>query len=319
MKFLITGSIAYDYLMTFPGYFKDQILPDQIENISLSFLVDSMVRRRGGVAPNIAYTMALLGERPMVMGTVGQDFSDYRAWLEEHGIDTAHIKTIDNEYTASFFANTDRSNSQISSFYTGAMAYAVSQSITDLGDTAVDLVIISPNDPRAMDKLVMECQQCGQPYLYDPSQQLARISSEEIIRGTEKAKLLFVNEYEFSLLQHHTGKSAEQLVNEIEIIVVTRGENGTSIYVSGEEHKVKAVEPKIIADPTGIGDAFRGGFLKGYGLGFDWKTCGQMGSLAATYCLENTGTQSHYYTPREFVTRYRQHYDDNGKLDLLLN
>ncbi len=318
MKIVCTGSIAYDYLMTFPGYFKNQILPDQLDSISLSFLVDTMVRQRGGVATNIAYTLALLGEKPLVMATVGQDFDDYRCWLEAKGVNTRHIKVVEGEYTASFFANTDLSNAQIASFYTGAMAHASELSLKSMDEENVDLVIISPNDPAAMQKYVEECQEIGLAYLYDPSQQLARINADNIRCGVEKAHSLFVNDYEISLLQKHTGFSMEDILKRVKLMVVTRGEEGASVYADGREYRIKAVNPAQIADPTGVGDAFRGGFLKGMSMKYDWQTCGQMGSLAATYCLENRGTQNHFYTPKQFVDRYRQYFDDHGVLDSLL-
>ncbi len=318
MNFVCTGSIAFDYLMTFPGYFKDQILPEHLDSISLSFLVDSMVRQRGGVATNIAYNLALLGENPLVLATVGQDFEEYRTWLESKGVDTRYIHVIEGEYTASFFANTDLSNAQIASFYTGAMAYASQLSLTMLQDEQVDLILISPNDPKAMLKYVQECRENGIDYLYDPSQQLARIDSDSIRLGVEGAHSLFVNDYEIELLQKHTGFSLQQLIDYVNFLVVTRGKDGATIYTKENTYSVPVVSPEKILDPTGVGDAFRGGFLKGYALGLDWQTCGQMGALAATYCLEQRGTQNHSYSTAEFVQRYRRHFDDNGRLDGML-
>ena len=318
MKIVCTGSVAYDYLMTFPGYFKNQILPEQLDSISLSFLVDSMVRQRGGVATNIAYTLALLGEKPMVLATVGQDFEEYRLWLEDKGVDTHHIKVVEGEYTASFFANTDLANAQIASFYTGAMAHAAELSIKNLCDEKVDLVVISPNDPAAMHKYVEECRETDTAYMYDPSQQLARISAESIRCGVEKAQSLFVNDYEIGLLLKHTGFNLKDVLQLVQTVVVTRGKDGASVYSADTEYSIPVVPPLAIADPTGVGDAFRGGFLKGLAMSFDWQTCGQMGSLAATYCLENKGTQNHFYTSRVFVERYRQNFDDQGLLDALL-
>ena len=318
MNIVCTGSVAFDYLMTFPGYFKDQILPEHLESISLSFLVDSMVRQRGGVATNIAYTLALLGENPIVLATVGQDFEEYRVWLEAKGVNTGYIQVIEGEYTASFFANTDLSNAQIASFYTGAMAYAANLSVKSLPKDKVDLVLISPNDPKAMHKYVLECKEAGIDYLYDPSQQLARIQADEIRAGVEGAHSLFVNDYEIELLQKHTGYSLEQVKQFVELLVITRGKDGASIYVDDREFSIPVVTPAIIQDPTGVGDAFRGGFLKGMSMQFDWQTCGQMGALAASYCLEQRGTQNHNYTSAEFVKRYRMHFDDQGALDSLL-
>ncbi len=319
MPVICTGSIAYDYLMTFPGYFRDQILPDQLETISLSFLVDSMTRQRGGIAPNIAYTMALLGEPPLIVGTVGEDFGDYRRWLEDHNLDTRYIRVVPGKFTASFFANTDLANSQISSFYTGAMAHAGELSLEELVPEHPDLVIISPNDPGAMDQYVRECARLGLRYLYDPGQQVARSSGDELRRGVENAYSLFCNEYEFELLQKHTQLSRAEMIKRVKLLVVTLGKNGADIYFDGDCTHTPVVPPQQIADPTGVGDAFRGGFVRAWQLGLDWTTCGQAGALAATYCLEQKGTQNHFYTPAEFVARYRQHFDDRGKLDALIS
>jgi adenosine kinase len=318
MKIICTGSIAFDVLMTFPGYFKDHLIPEKLECVSLSFLVDSMVRLRGGVAPNIAYTLALLGEKPLLMGTVGEDFAEYRAWLEKAGVDTTHAKVIEGDYTASFFANTDRINAQIASFYPGAMAHAAIQSIHDVLAEKPGLVVISPNDPRAMDKFVAECKELKIPYLYDPSQQLVRMDSETIRRGVQGSHCLFVNDYEFELIKKHTGMELADLLKEVDFMVVTLGAKGSVIYAEGKGFNISVVPPVSIVDPTGVGDAFRGGFLKGYSMKLDWQTCGQMGALAACYCLEQRGPQTHSYTPAEFTARYRQHFDDQGALNALL-
>jgi adenosine kinase len=318
VSIVCSGSVAYDYLMSFPGYFRDHILPDRLDTISLSFLVDSMVRQRGGTAPNIAYTLALLGERPIVFATVGEDFSDYRAWLESNGVDTSQAKVVEGYFTASFFANTDRANNQICSFYPGAMAFATQLSLRDL-PSRPELVIISPNDPTAMSQYVEECKDAGIPYLYDLGQQVVRLSPEELRRGVEQAHSVFVNEYEFELLQKHTGFSVERIIEEVGLLVVTLGAKGASIFTDGEKYEVGSVPPDQILDPTGVGDAFRAGFVRGLSLGLDWITCGQMGSLAAAYCLETRGPQEHHFTPAEFITRYRKHFDDHGKLDILLN
>jgi adenosine kinase len=303
--------------MSFPGYFRDHIIPDRLESISLSFLVDHMVRQRGGNAPNIAYTLALLGEHPQILATVGEDFADYRAWLESQGIDTSLAKVVPGTYTASFFANTDLANNQISSFYTGAMAHAATLSLRDIPQKP-DLVIISPNDPKAMDQNVAECKELGIPYLYDPSQQIVRVSGEEIRRGVDGAASLFVNEYEFELLQKHTGLTQSQVLEQVGFLVVTLAEKGAAVYVQGKVVQIPVVPPTAILDPTGVGDAFRGGFVRGLRLGLGWDICGKMGSLAAAYCLETRGPQEHHYTPAEFIARYRQHFDDQGQLDSLL-
>ena len=318
MSIVCTGSVAYDYLMKFPGYFKDHILPDNLETLSLSFLVDSMTKVRGGVAPNIAYTLALLGsEKPVVFATVGEDFEDYRLWLDTNNVETKFIKKIDGVFTASFFANTDQANSQIASFYTGAMTYARDYSLNELGFLP-ELVVISPNDPMAMNRYVEECVHMKIPYLFDPSQQIVRMSSEEIRNGVEGAYSLFVNEYEYQLLQKHTGLNQDDILKIVRFLVVTLGEKGAKIYADDHEYVVPAFPVKNIIDPTGVGDAFRGGFLRGFQEKFPWELCGKIGSLSAAYCLEQNGTQSHQYTVEKFVDRFRQNYDDNGELDQLL-
>jgi len=318
MTIVCTGSIAFDYLMSFPGYFKDHILPDKLDSISLSFLVDSMIKQRGGTAPNIAYTLALLGERPKLMGTVGVDFEEYRIALEETGVDTSLVKVIDGKYTASFFANTDRSNAQIASFYTGAMADARNLSIKNLPQEEIELVVISPNDPIAMSKYPRECRELRIPYLYDPGQQVVRMDPLDIREGLEGAQSLFVNEYEFELVQKHTGLNAREIIQSVDYAVVTCGECGSDVYVKDQHYHIDVIKPEQIADPTGVGDAFRGGFLRGRKLGYDWVTCARMGTLAATYCLENQGTQNHHFTVEEFVARYRENYGNGSILNELL-
>jgi adenosine kinase len=317
MDIIFTGSVAYDYLMTFPGLFRDYILPDKLEQISLSFLVNSMVRRRGGIAPNIAYTLALLGGKPRVMATVGEDFTEYRQTLDKAGVDTSLMKVIPGVFTASFFCNTDKSNAQIASFYPGAMDYAGQLSFHDLAQKP-DWVVISPNSPDSMVKYPQECQELGIPYLYDPSQQIPRMSGEDLRLGVQGASALMVNEYEFELIKKQTGLSEAEILAGLRFMVVTRGSEGASIYVDGAEIQTPVVPPKEIVDPTGVGDAFRGGFLTGFSHGLDWDLCGKMGALAATYCLEAMGTQEHSYTPKEFVSRFREHFEDGGVLDKLI-
>jgi adenosine kinase len=317
MEILISGSVAYDYLMTFPGHFHEQILPERLHSISLSFLVDSMTRQRGGIAPNIAYTLALLGEHPRLFATVGEDFDEYRLWLESHGVDTTLTKVIPGKFTASFFATTDRVNAQIASFYPGAMADAASLSLNDL-DHRPDLVIISPTDPVAMKKHAGECRALGIPYLYDPSQQILRLEGDELARDMKGAHFLFVNDYEFGLISRKTGLDLAGMLKFVDIIVVTKGREGAIIYANGDEVRVPVTPEECITDPTGVGDAFRGGFLAAHARGWDWQLCGQVGSLAAVYCLEKTGTQNHSYTREAFVKRFREYYDDGGRLDALL-
>ncbi len=317
MKIVITGSIAFDYLMSFPGKFSDMLLADQLHNISLSFLVDSMKRQRGGNAPNIAYTIALLGGNPTVMATAGQDFAEYRIWLEEQGVDTSAIVEIEDDYTASFFVNTDQDHNQIASFYTGAMTYAKNLTFAQYAADA-DLTIISPNDPDAMRAYARECKTLNIPYIYDPSQQTIRLSGEDLRIGLDGCFLFTLNEYEYHLVQDRTGLSEQEILDRVGGLLVTKGAKGSELTVGGQKWFIPAVPPNQVVEPTGAGDAFRAGLMRGLQLALPWDIAGRMGALAATYVLEQVGTQSHNFTPVEFVARYREHFDDEGALDRLL-
>jgi adenosine kinase len=318
MNIVLTGSIAFDYLMTFPGYFKETILPDMIEKISLSFLVDSLIRRPGGIAANIGYTLALLGEKPKVMATVGSDFEEQRAWLESHGVDTSAIRSIPDLLTASFFVTTDRANAQIASFFPGAMARAADLSIKDLKPKP-DVVVVSPNDPEAMSAYIDQSNTLGSKLIYDPSQQIIRLDADQLTTGIESAEALFCNEYEYGLIQEKTSLDVESILTTTAFVVITRGADGTTVATAGEKVEIPVVPPEQIADPTGVGDAFRGGFFKGYLNRFPLPLCAQLGALSATYCLEQDGPQGHHFTLKEFVDRFRQHFNDEGALDSLVN
>ncbi|MGD2205760.1 MAG: carbohydrate kinase family protein [Anaerolineae bacterium] len=319
MSIVITGSVAYDYLMSFPGRFREHILPDQIEQISLSFLVDSMRKQQGGCAPNIAYNLTLLGERPTVMATAGQDFGEYRAWLEDRGVDTSAIVEVEGEFTSSFFVNTDLENNQIASFYVGAMGWADKLSFHNLDHKDIDIAIISPNAPAAMVKYARECRrELGIPYIYDPSQQIIRLSGEELLEGTSGAKMLIVNEYEFGMIKEKTGLSDTELLALPEATIITRGEAGSTIYATGHEFHIPVVPPEPLAEPTGVGDAYRAGIIKGLLQKYPWETTGRIAALAATYVLEQHGTQNHRYTLEEFAARYRRVFGETPELQDLL-
>ena len=306
MNIVVTGSIAFDYLMSFPGKFTEHFLPEHFSRVSLSFLVDSMDKRRGGCAPNIAYTLALLGERPRLMATAGQDFGDYRRWLEAAGIDTTLVKDVADKFTASFFCSTDTANNQIASFYTGAMAHAGELSFRTAGQ--VDLAIISPNDPGAMTQYADECRTLGVRFIFDPGQQCARMSGEELMDGLTGAEVIVCNDYELELLRQKTRLDDEGILARAKALVVTRGEHGSSVIRPSGRVDVPAVTPHRIADPTGVGDAYRGGFMKGMAAGADDAVCARLGSVAATFALEHLGGSSHAYTWAEFSARYEQHF-----------
>jgi adenosine kinase len=306
MNIVVTGSIAYDYLMSFPGKFTEHFLPEHMNRVSLSFLVDTMDKRRGGCAPNIAYTLALLGARPLLMATAGEDFGDYRQWLDAAGIDTTHVKQIDGKFCASFFCSTDVNNNQIASFYTGAMADAGQLSFRAVEDCG--LAIIAPNDPGAMVQYAEECRTLGIPFIFDPGQQCARMSGDELRDGVTGATIVIVNDYELELLRQKTDLSEKDILDVAKTLIVTRGEAGSSVLTRGGQVDVPAVTPTRIVDPTGVGDAFRGGLMRGMSLGLPYEVCARMGSVAATYALEHLGGLSHAYTWREFGIRYEEHF-----------
>ena len=306
MRIVITGSIAYDYLMSFPGKFTDHFLPEHMDRVSLSFLVDSMDKRRGGCGPNIAYTLALLGETPLLMATAGEDFGEYRQWLEAAGVDTFHVKQVSGKFCASFFCSTDVDNNQIASFYTGAMADAGQLSFRTVKDAG--LAIISPNDPGAMVQYAEECRTLDIPFIFDPGQQCARMSGDELRDGITGARLVIVNDYELELLKQKTGLSEIDILTQAQVLIVTRGEEGSSVISPGGRIDVPAVAPHRIIDPTGVGDAFRGGLIKGLAMGLPYHTCAHLGSVAAAYALEHLGGQSHSYTWEEFRKRYEQNF-----------
>jgi adenosine kinase len=298
--------------MSFPGKFTEHFLPEHMSRVSLSFLVDSMDKRRGGCAPNIAYTLALLGEAPKLMGTAGQDFEDYRRWLEAAGVDTSLVPEVPGKFTASFFCSTDVDGNQIASFYTGAMANAGELSFRTVEDCT--LAIVSPNDPGAMVQYAEECRALGISYVWDPGQQCARMSGDELRDGIVGATIVICNDYEFELIRQKTGLDERGILDHARALVVTRGERGCSIFEASRRSDVAAVAPHRIVDPTGVGDAFRGGFLKGMAHDADYVLCAQLGSVAAAYALEHLGGQSHAYSWPEFRDRFEAHFGPAGGL-----
>ncbi len=306
MRIVVSGSIAYDYLMSFPGRFTDQIIPEKLSRLSVSFLVDEMVRQRGGTAANIAYSLKLLGQDPILLGTVGQDFGDYAAWLREHSIRTDHVVEIPHKFTASFFVSTDEEQNQIANFYPGAMSDCRDISLRDRGLTGADVVIISPNDPQAMLNYAAECRDLDIPFAYDPSQQTARLSGEALRASIPGAGWLMVNDYEFAVIQEKTGWPKERILREVGTLIVTEGRVGSFICHNGEEFRIPIAPPQRVAEPTGVGDAYRGAFFAAHSIGLPVDVCGRVGALCATYVLEQVGTTNHTFTPQEFAQRYEQ-------------
>lgn len=317
MRVFVTGSIAYDYIMVFPGKFQDHILPDKVHVLSVSFLVDSLTRRRGGTGANIAYNLALLGEKPTLVGTVGEDFEDYRRHLKARGVDDSGVKVIADEHTASCFVNTDLSDNQIIAFYPGAMSKAATVAPGDLGATPDDLVVIAPNDTAAMRRYATECTAAGVPYLYDPSMQLPRMDRAELEEGRKGARILAGNDYEFGMMAEKLGVSEPELRKSVPISVMTLGEKGALVTVEGAEHEIPPARPGKVVDPTGAGDAFRGGFVAGMSLGLPWPVVGRMASLTAVYAIEHPGPQEHSYSLDEFIARYRENFGPAEELEAL--
>jgi len=324
----VTGSMAFDYIMSFPGKFAEHILPDQIEILSVSFLVDSMRRERGGCAGNIAYNLAMLDQPVLLMATVGQDAPEYIAALRQQGVDTSGVLQLPREFTASFFVSTDQVNNQIASFYTGAMAKAGQISFADQDYQKITVAIISPNDPQAMVKYARECQELNIPYIYDPSQQIPRLTPEELANGIKGAKILIVNDYEFEMIKKQTGWNDNDVQAAVETIVVTQGKKGalirtTEVGADGmallKEVNIPAARPTRIADPTGVGDAFRAGLITGMMRHYPWEVTGRLGTLAATYVLEQHGTQRHSYSRRQFAARYSELFGDTPELEDFVN
>jgi adenosine kinase len=290
----VTGSIATDHLMRFPGRFSEQLLAEHLQKVSLSFLVDDLVVHRGGVAGNMAYAMGLLGGDPTLVGAVGADFDEYRRWLESHGVDTSHVLVSKTAYTARFVCTTDEDMAQIASFYPGAMSEARDIKLADLVERsgAPELVIIGANDPDAMFLHTEECRKLGLAFAADPSQQLARLSGDEIRRLIDGATYLFTNDYEWDLLLQKSGWSEAEVMSQIQLRITTLGPHGVDIVGrDGTFIHVGVVPETQKEDPTGIGDAFRAGFLTGRGAGLSLERAAQLASMVATLVLEAPGPQ----------------------------
>jgi len=306
MRIAVTGSIATDHLMTYAGRFSEQLLPDELAHLSVSFLVDDLEVRRGGVAANIAFGMGVLGLQPLLVGSVGADFAEYRAWLDRHGVDTSPVKVSELRHTARFVCTTDRDHNQIASFYPGAMSE--SREI-ELGPLApLDLVVVSPNDPEAMVRHTTEARERGIAFVADPSQQLASLEGEQVRTLIEGADVLLTNAYESALTEHKTGWSAAEVLERVGVRVTTHGAEGVVIDGKDAQLRVGVVPARQLADPTGGGDAFRAGFLSGRSWGLSLERSAQMGSLLATLCLETVGTQEYDVDRDDALARLKEAY-----------
>ncbi|RMG10739.1 MAG: carbohydrate kinase family protein [Planctomycetota bacterium] len=296
----VTGSIAWDHIMNFPGRFKDHILSDKLHILNVSFLVGDFRRQRGGCAANIAYALALHGLRPRLVGAAGCDFAPYREWLEEQGVDCEGVCQHDDVATASCFITTDADNNQITCFYPGAMARAAEAPLS--GDHA--LATVSPNDPEAMRAYPRRCRELGLPFLYDPGQQVIALSGEDLVDGLTGAKVVVCNDYELAVVQEKTGRDVAGLLELAEAVVVTLGKEGSRAHLrDGTCVEVPAAPVREVVDPTGCGDAYRGGLVKGIVEGEDWETALRWGTLTAAYCVEVRGTTGYEFTVDRFAER----------------
>ena len=312
MRIAVTGSIASDHLMHFPGRFASQLLPGELDRVSLSFLVDELVVRRGGVAANIAFGMGQLGLRPVLIGAVGADFAEYRSWLERHNVDCRSVYVSELAHTSRFVCTTDEDMCQIASFYAGAMSEARNIELGPIAEHygGFDLVLISANDPAAMVRHTEECRQRGFPFAADPSQQLARMSGDAIAALVDGAEYLLTNEYEKKLLESKTGLSDDELLDRVKVLVTTLGSDGVRIDGRGLDHTIHVPVAKELRkhDPTGVGDGFRAGFFVGRSWGLGLERSAQVGNLVATYVIETLGTQEYEIKPADFVDRFAQAY-----------
>ncbi|MEX1177842.1 MAG: carbohydrate kinase family protein [Nitriliruptor sp.] len=307
MRIAVTGSIATDYLMTFPGRFAEQLVADQLDRISLSFLVDELEVRRGGVAANICFGLGQLGRAAVLVGAVGADFDgDYRAWLKRHGVDTSGVHVSELKHTARFLCTTDLDQNQMASFYTGAMEEARFIELAPIGERTggFDLVVISPNDPEAMLRHTRECRQLDIPFMADPGQQLARMEGEQVRKLVDGAAYLITNDYEKALLESKTGWSSDEVLGRVGTRITTLGPKGCVIETDdGLVCEVPAAPEQRREDPTGVGDAFRAGLLAGLSWHLGLERSAQIGSMVATYVLEHVGTQEYELDADDFLAR----------------
>lgn len=318
MRIAVTGSIASDHLMTFRGRFADSLVVEQLDKISVSFLADTLEIRRGGVAPNIAFGMAMLGQRPVLVGAAGEDFADYRSWLTRHGVNCDHVLISTTKHTARFVCTTDDEMAQMATFYAGAMAEARNIELQPVaGDQGLDLVLIGANDPDAMLRHTEECRARGYRFVADPSQQLAFADGPFIRRLIDGADYLFTNEYESHITEKKTGWSHEDINARVTTRVITKGKDGATILTAGEDPVHVEVVPGVErVDPTGVGDAFRAGFLTGLSAGLSHERCAQLGSVLAAYVLETVGTQEYAPGTAAFCERVAATYGDEAAAEI---
>jgi adenosine kinase len=303
MKIIVSGSLAYDRIMDFPGYFKDHILPEKIHVLNVCFQVNDMKEKFGGTAGNIAYALTLMGQKPYISATVGRDYHRYFDWLKKNGISTENIRTIENEFTASAYITTDQADNQITGFHPGAMKYSSLLDFDKL-DPRDTLLIVSPGNLEDMVKYPQACKARGIDYIFDPGQSLPMLPPMDLVQALEGCRILISNDYELDLILAKTGMDKEALLKRAQVVIVTLGELGSRVFTRGREMRIPPAKPKTVKDPTGAGDSFRGGLITGLVQGMAIEQCARMGSACASFAVECYGTQEYRFSFEEFNERF---------------
>ena len=306
MSALICGSLAFDTIMVFPDRFKEHILPEKVHILNVSFMVPQMCREFGGCAGNIAYNLHLLGGDGYAMGTTGRDFEPYSSWMDKCGMDQKYIKKIGSEYTAQAFITTDLDDNQITAFHPGAMNCSHQNTIPT--QDGISLAVISPDGKDGMIQHAKQCQQAGIPFIFDPGQGMPMFDGEELLSFVEQASYVCVNDYESQLLQERTGLSMKQIAEKVEAAIVTRGSEGSVIYSNNKSIQIPAVKASSVKDPTGCGDAYRGGLIYGMMNKLDWEVTGRIAALMGAIKVAHNGTQNHSFTLEEFTQQFEQEF-----------
>jgi adenosine kinase len=309
----VCGSLAFDYIMNFPGYFRDHILPEKIHILNLSFKTEKLNKNFGGSAGNIAYNLALLKSKPLILASAGKDFASYRKFLKSHGIETKYIRIYKNKFSSNYFGIVDQTDNQLGGFYAGAMTKDIKLSLRQVKEK-IDFAVIAATEPLAMANFTLECKKYRVPYLFDPGKALPRMTKTQLLRGIIGAEILIANDYEVTLILKKSGLSKKQLLNKTKILITTLAEKGSLIETKKELIKVKAARIRRVVDPIGAGDAYQAGFVFGYHKNYNLKTAGQLGSVCAAYTVEEYGTTTHKFTKKEFCDRYKRNFHKKLKL-----
>jgi adenosine kinase len=306
MSALICGSYAYDTIMVFNDKFKHHILPEHVHILNVSFLVPDMRREFGGCAGNIAYNLNLLGGNAQAMATVGKDFAPYAEWMDKCGLSREHVLVVDNSYTAQAFITTDMDDNQITAFHPGAMSHSHLNKVSDA--KGVQVGIVSPDGREGMIEHALQFHSAGIPFVFDPGQGLPMFDGNDLLAFIEQASWVIVNDYEWQMMQQRTGLTPEQMRERVKALIITKGSQGSTIYTADAVHEIPAAKPHNVYDPTGCGDAFRGGLLYGLMNDIDWETTGRISSLMGAIKIEHYGTQNHSFTLDEFKARFQENF-----------